>query len=435
MRIWMVLTVLAPLGGIEAALVPLAQELKTEGHEVSVYATQPLRRPNQNADRLSAAGIRVITSPAWLHALLQAGINKQARLIEWLCRLALPILAVVALADAWRRHRTFQRALRGAVGKLRGQLGQALDFESWSFIPLGLGLRRAGADVVHVHGWGCGQDPPGAMRWLRRRALAVVYTEHNSPDPALLSPMEAAPMNLGDVLIAVSLAGADGLRVVGRATPPVMVIPYSVTALPAARAEVHDAFTLTCFARLHPQKGQPILLEALAQMLPKAPGVQLLLAGAGPTRPELEEQVARQALEKHVTFLGQISRGELPALLARTDVVVLPSYWEGLPVSLIEALSAGKAIVASRVGGNPELVTDGVNGLLVPPGDAPALAEALLSLASDPERVRRMGLASQERFAAGGFAPATVAAQHLAAYRRAIQAHQPPRTGMAAGQD
>jgi len=111
--------------------------------------------------------------------------------------------------------------------------------------------------------------------------------------------------------------------------------------------------------------------------------------------------------------------------LARTDVVVLPSYWEGLPVSLIEALSAGKAIVASRVGGNPELVMDGTNGLLVPPGDAPALAQALLTLSGDPERVRRMGLASRQRFAAGGFAPAAVAAQHLDAYRRAIEVHAP----------
>jgi glycosyltransferase involved in cell wall biosynthesis len=154
--------------------------------------------------------------------------------------------------------------------------------------------------------------------------------------------------------------------------------------------------------------------------------MQLLLAGAGPTRAELEAQVARLGLAQHVTFLGLVSRTDLSALLARTDVVVLPSYWEGLPVSLIEALSAGKAIVASRVGGNPELVADGVNGLLVPPGDAPALAQALLSLFSDPERVRRMGQASRERFAAGEFAPAAVAAQHLAAYQRAIAARRLP---------
>src|SRR5260221_8888822 len=146
-----------------------------------------------------------------------------------------------------------------------------------------------------------------------------------------------------------------------------MVNHYGVTALLEAMYEAHRAFTMTCIARLHPQKGQPVLLEALAHMLPAAPGVRLLLAGAGPTRADLEAQVTRLSLEKHVTFLGLVSRTELPALLARTDVVVLPSYWEGLPVSLIEALSAGKAIVASRVGGNSELVTDGLNGLLVPP--------------------------------------------------------------------
>ena len=420
----MVLTVLAPLGGIEAALVPLSLELKAQGHEVIVYATQPLSGPNQNVDALGVAGITVTTPPAWLHALSGAGIDQRARLIEWICWLAAPALAILAVTDAWRRGRSFRRALRGALGKLRGSLAKILDFEAWSFAPLGRGLRQAPADVVHVHGWGCGEDPPGAMRWLRRRSYPMVYTEHNSPDPAQLSPLAGAPMNLGDVLIAVSQAGAAGLRQVGRAEPPVMVIPYSVAPLPAANEQSRDAFTMLCLARLHPQKGQPLLLESLALIVTKTSAVRLLLAGAGPTRPDLEAQVTRLGLEKHVTFLGLVSRTELPALLARTDVVVLPSYWEGLPVSLIEALSAGKAIVASRVGGNPELVTDGLNGLLVPPGDAEALAEALLGLASDPERVRRMGAASRECFAAGGFAPAAVAAQHLTAYWRAIKLHE-----------
>ena len=417
------MTVLAPLGGIEAALVPLAIELKAQGHEVRVFASQPLRQPNQNAQALGAAGIRITTAPAWSYRLLQAGADHGNKLIEWLCWLATPALALVAVFDAWRRGRTFQRALRGAFGELRGRLARWLDFESWPYAPLGQALRQAPAEVVHVHGWGCGEDPPGAIRWLARQPYPLVYTEHNSPDPTRLTPIQAAPMNVADVLIAVSQAGADGLRVVGRARPPIRVIPYSVSPLPAAEPLAHTGFVLTCFARLHPQKGQPVLIEALAQVAPQAPDVRLLLAGVGPTRAALEAQVARLGLEQQVTFLGLVSRAELPTLLARTDVVVLPSYWEGLPVSLIEALSAGKAIVASRVGGNPELVSDGVNGLLVPPGDASALAKALLSLANDPERVRQMGAASRERFAAGGFASPAVAGQHLAAYRSAIEAH------------
>jgi len=421
----MVMTVLAPLGGIEAALVPLALEFKAQGHAVHVYAVQPVHRPNQNAAALAADGIRVQTMPAWLYPFCRAGLDHQAGIIEWLCRLALPALAPAALFDSMLRGRPFRRALRGAIGQLRGRLAAALDFESWQYAPLDQALRAAPPDIVHVHGWGCGQDPPGALRWLGRWTYPRVYTEHNSPDPAHHAPMAMAPMNAADLLIAVSQAGAEGLRVVGGARPPVVVIPYSVVQLPARPEMPHAEFVITCIARLHPQKGQPVLIEALAQIVLLRPNARLLLAGAGPTRDELEAQVARLGLAPHVTFLGVVSRADLPALLARTDVVVLPSYWEGLPVSLIEALSAGKAIVASRVGGNPELVMDGTNGLLVPPGDAPALAQALLTLSGDPERVRRMGLASRQRFAAGGFAPAAVAAQHLAAYRRAIEVHAP----------
>jgi glycosyltransferase involved in cell wall biosynthesis len=387
-----------------------------------VYALQPLRLPNQNAEALSASGICVITAPARWHALAQTALRHRAGMVRWLGWLALPLLAPIALVDAVRRRRPFRRALQGALGRLRGGLNEALDFERWALWPLGRAMRRWPADVVHVHGWGCGQDPPGALRWLRQRGGPIVYTEHNSPDPARLSPIEAAPMNLADVLIGVSQAGAQGLRLVGQAARPVMVIPYSVKPLPPAAPAPHTGFTLTCFARLHPQKGQPILLDALARLLPQAPATQLFLAGDGPTRPELEAQVAALSLAAHVTFLGVVSRGQLPALLARTDVVVLPSYWEGLPVSLIEAISAGKAIVASRVGGNPELVSDGVNGLLVPAGDAAALAQALLSLAGDPQRVQHMGEAALAVFAGGGFDPFSVAQQHLAAYQRAMEA-------------
>ena len=192
------MTVLAPLGGIEAALVPLAIELKAQGHEVHVYAVQPLSQPNQNAAALADAGIPVLTAPAWLNWLCRAGLDHGASLIEWLCRLALPALALAALFDAWRRGRPFRRALRGAFGRLRGRLATALNYESWQYAPLGQAFRQAPPDVVHVHGWGCGADPPGVMRWLRRRPHPFVYTEHNSPDPAHTAPLAAAPMNAAD---------------------------------------------------------------------------------------------------------------------------------------------------------------------------------------------------------------------------------------------
>jgi glycosyltransferase involved in cell wall biosynthesis len=178
---------------------------------------------------------------------------------------------------------------------------------------------------------------------------------------------------------------------------------------------------ITCVARLMPQKGHAYLLQAMAQVSAQVPGARLLLAGEGPLRGELEAQAERLGLNGRASFLGLVPRAQLPDLLARTDVVVLASHWEGLPVALIEAMSAGKPIVASRVGGNPELVADGDNGLIVPPADADQLAEALIRLARDAGLRERMGRASRQRFESGEFSPAAVVDKTLSAYQMAME--------------
>jgi glycosyltransferase involved in cell wall biosynthesis len=229
-------------------------------------------------------------------------------------------------------------------------------------------------------------------------------------------------MNLADVLIAVSEAGRTGLQIVGRASRPIHVIPYGVDPLPAAaRRERPDGeFVVTCVGRLSPQKGQADLIEAMARLLPAAPGASLLLAGTGPDEAGLRAKACQLGLEHRVEFLGLVTRPELPGLFARTDVVALPSYWEGLPVALIEALAAGKPIVASDAGGSSELVRHGENGLIVPAGDIEALSASLLQLARDPALRDRMGTAASARFRSGEFAPGRVARQHEQVYRLAI---------------
>lgn len=420
MRITMMLTVLAPIGGIEAALVPLTLELKAQGHDVMIYTLLPVPEPNQYAAALRAAGIRILASSAWTSRLARAGAARRSRFAAQATAAARPALLPIALLDARRRRRTLGRSLQGAAGRWHAAVYRQLDFERLYFRRLGRAFQQRPPDVVHVHGWGCGEDPPGAMGWLSRQQLPVVYTEHSTPDPARDRPIEQAPMNLADVLIAASNAADSGLRRVGRASKPIVVIPCSVEPLPAVACNGHSEFTIVCVARLSRQKGQADLLDAMAHVVAQVPNARLLLAGEGPTRPQLEAQVVRLGLAGHVFFLGLVTRPELPAVLACADVFALPSLWEARPLAISEAMSAGKAIVASNVGGNPELVTPGLNGWLVPPGDVAALAEALLKLAADPEAVRRMGAASQARFAEGGSAPALVAAQHLEAYRRAI---------------
>ncbi len=147
-------------------------------------------------------------------------------------------------------------------------------------------------------------------------------------------------------------------------------------------------------ARLHRQKGIPYLLEAARLLSQEIPGIQFLIIGGGPWKDRLLEQKNRLGLEKVVHFLGE--RKDIPQLLSLIDVVVLPSLWEGLPYSLLEAGSAGKPIVATDVDGVKEIITDGKTGILVPPKSPGKLAEALRQLIENKNLANRLGAALKE---------------------------------------
>lgn len=157
----------------------------------------------------------------------------------------------------------------------------------------------------------------------------------------------------------------------------------------AALGVPEGAFVFVCVARLMAQKNHALLLDAFAGVARKLPDARLLLVGGGALRQTLEAQAATLGMAEQVSFLGV--RDDVPAVLAAADAFVLASDFEGNPLSVMEALAAGKPVVATAVGGVPELVTDGVNGRLVPPRDVAALTAALLGVATAPEVARRMG--------------------------------------------
>ena len=148
-------------------------------------------------------------------------------------------------------------------------------------------------------------------------------------------------------------------------------------------------------ARLAPIKRHEWFLEAAARVAEKVPLCRFLVVGDGERRAELERVAAGLGLGGRVCFLGW--RPDLERIYADLDVAALTSANEGSPVSLIEAMAAGKAVVATRVGGVPDLVEDGVSGVLVPPADPRALACAMERLLGDPERRRAMGRAGRRR--------------------------------------
>lgn len=153
--------------------------------------------------------------------------------------------------------------------------------------------------------------------------------------------------------------------------------------------------------RLDPVKGALLLIEAMAAVLKTHPDATLALAGDGPARAGAEARTKALGIEAAVHFAGFMTQGQVADLLANSDMLVLPSFAEGLPVVYMEALASRIPVVASRVAGVQELVEDGVTGFAVPPGDVATLADRMIRLMDDPAAARAMGEAGRKAVEAG----------------------------------
>ena len=200
-------------------------------------------------------------------------------------------------------------------------------------------------------------------------------------------------------------------------------MPVPSAFAPLAPPSEPDALRIGAVGRLAEQKGLPTLIEAMRSL----PHCRLTLVGDGPDRPALEALVRRFSLDDRVEFAGWAA----PPWTATWafDVLAMPSINEGFPLVIVEAMLASIPVVASTVGGIPEIVVPESTGLLVPPGDPDALAQALRRLADDPQLRRDMG-ARCRAVAMGQFTDTAMAAQFEALYREVLAAR--PRPGSAA---
>lgn len=205
-------------------------------------------------------------------------------------------------------------------------------------------------------------------------------------------------------IVAVSPAVADYARRFAPHHASIVVEPNGVNAARfqgAARRPHRTATDVTVgfVGTLKPWHGVPLLLAAIARLVAGFPGVRLLIVGDGPERNSLEEQAADLDIAAHTQFTGAVAPEAIPALVAEMDIAVAPYprlddfYFS--PLKVLEYMAAGRAVVASRIGVIPEWIEHAHNGWLVTPGDVGALSEALLLLASDPERRDRLGAAAQ----------------------------------------
>ncbi|MGD1104920.1 MAG: glycosyltransferase family 4 protein [Terriglobia bacterium] len=314
-----------------------------------------------------------------------------------------------------------------SIARMVGALARGLDparyrIHAWFLEgegPLVGALEQDGARASALVWWRGARDPAGAwkffrrlrsqefkiiqihyggrsVRWLARvatRAKIVLHLHSRILEPRGLEPIHFSSGG-GDIVVAVSRA--VGSRVVDG---PVRVIyagasdPREGSSTPPRRAA--SEVVLGTAGRLIELKGIEYLLKAAAVLQREFPALRVEIAGSGPQREKLEQMAATLGVAGRIEFLGWVD--DLSSVLSRWDVFVLPSLEEGFPLAALEAMATGLPVVASSVGGVPELVVDGKTGWLVPPGDVEALAARLHLLLSNPEQRLSMGAAAAVR--------------------------------------
>lgn len=268
-------------------------------------------------------------------------------------------------------------------------------------------LLRIHPDILHLH------NPTalfyGALAGKLARVPCIVYTEHGRDLASSKRNKYLHRMlwRLVNRIVVVSESSRALLQVEGIPDSRILTIHNGINAarflIGEDRWGMRDRLgfdreqpLLGIVARLDAIKNHASLLRAMPCVIQAHPDASLLIIGDGPLRADLERQAAELGLGGHVRFLGM--RDDVPELLVALDVVVLCSLSEGLSLTLLEESAAGSSVVATAVGGNPEIIEDGITGLLVPMGNDAALADAINRLLDDPERAHAFGQAARLQF-------------------------------------
>jgi glycosyltransferase involved in cell wall biosynthesis len=267
-------------------------------------------------------------------------------------------------------------------------------------------LLRRDFDIVHVHSPAVAAAVRPIVRSMRGRP-ALVATEHNlwSSFGRVTRATNRASLALDDLHLAVSDEVRDSMSVRARARTRVVVHGVPVDDLRARRSErsTHrralgvrdDDVVVTTVANMRWTKDYPTLLRAAVAVTAEHPGVTFVAAGQGPLEAEIRAMVTTLGLDERFRILGYVD--DTAALLSASDLFVLASLVEGLPIALLEAMAMGLPVVATAVGGTPRAVTDGVEGRLVPAGQPEALATAIGDIVSQPEQRASLGAAAATR--------------------------------------
>lgn len=347
--------------------------LKAAGVSIVTFSIRPPPPGGGPLDEAARAETQVVLgrSPLTYLAAVVAGLAKPSR---WLSILALAL-----------RHRPpGARALLWAL------------FHFVEALVLARLLQRAGVTRLHVHFANSGATVGLlATTYLDMPFSMTLHGISETDYPAgLLLGQKIARADL--VACASWFMRAQAMRHSDPSDWPklhVVRVGFDKATLPPAPTAQADTRSIRfiCVGRLSPEKGQRGVIEAMRDLRERRIAAQLELVGDGPERVALETSVAAMGLNDTVTFSGALPEGEALARITQADVLVLPSFMEGLPMVLVEAMALGKPVIASAVAGVPELVRDVENGLLVRASDWQSLSNAMAELAADPGLRRKLG--------------------------------------------
>lgn len=317
----------------------------------------------------------------------------------------LPRAARAALSDpkaAWRGLRLAMQA--GGLGHnaVAGSGGRLRHLVYW-LEALDLAAELRSRNLRHLHAHFATNSASVAMIAADMAGIGFSFTLHGPEDFDAVAA-HAIPLKLARAKFAVMISSfgrAQAYRwLAAKDWPKVHVVHCGIepwlfpdpTPLPD-----EGRFNLVAIGRLAEQKGFGLLIEAMALALPDNPALHLTLVGEGPFRPALAEAIRAAQLEDHITLTGWQDEGQVRAHLADAQALVLPSFAEGLPMVVMEAMASARPVIATAIAGVPELVTPDC-GMVVPAGDAAALAGAITALARLPHGTRAaMGAAGRAR--------------------------------------
>lgn len=321
-------------------------------------------------------------------------INKIA---EYLAETTLkPLVITIGPIENLNNHLFLKRLNKKKIGHLHmGRLGQVKN--NWLQIYAAFLLKRFRASVYHCFNPLSAELIPAA----KKAKLKIIYSETGLPkkDP-WWTPLEAH-IHAIDFAIAISNTSLSSLRSYLHYQGPAAVL-YSLIDPPPSilprRLQKSKEYKILYFGRMHVNKGIFLLLDAFQTLLLEYPSAHLTFVGEGSDKRKLQQQSIEWEMANRVHFLDSWNRQELYSKIVQFNLFCLPSFSEGAPCSILEAMSIGLPIVASRIGGIPEMIEDGKSGLLVSPNDKIALVKALSYFANNPAARNQMGRAAFKRY-------------------------------------